>query len=70
MSWLTRVWRSLLGSRVDPRTPHAYQPIWSSQRGLLGPAASVLSATTDASRGRCRLPGCSKPPDDPIHQQP
>jgi hypothetical protein len=32
-----------------------------------GVQAAVLAATADAQRGRCRLPGCGKPADDPIH---
>ena len=78
MGRLARAWRGLWGKRIDPRALHAYQPVdesaliaaassQSNDRGG-GPSAAMLAVMADASRGRCRLPGCGKPPDDPIHQ--
>jgi hypothetical protein len=61
---------------VDPRKPHQFRSIdevaataAGSGYGMqVGPAqAALLALTADAWRGRCRLPGCDKPADDPIH---
>lgn len=69
-----RAWWS--PAKVDPNQPHAYAPIdpgaapavAGSSRGgggeNLGPAMILAN---DAMSGRCRVDGCNRPADDPIH---
>ena len=61
---------------VDPMKQHQFRSIdeveamgvWSGYGANQGPSqAATLALVADARRGRCRLPGCGKPPDDPIH---
>jgi hypothetical protein len=62
--------------RVDPRTFHQFRSIdevasvaagggWGFFQGTSQTA--LLALVAEAERGRCQLPGCGKPADDPIH---
>ena len=63
------------GSRLDPKKPHAFRAIddvaamgaTSELSTMSGTQAPVLAIAADAIRGRCRLPGCGRAADDPIH---
>jgi hypothetical protein len=68
----------LFGRRgdVDPKKPHQFRSIdpvaamgagsgYGMQQGAS--QAALLALAADAERGRCRLPGCGKPADDPVH---
>jgi hypothetical protein len=77
-SVLTRIRAWLMPAKVDPHKPHAFVSLDSTTalgRGMAtagrregAMAAAVLFAESDAHEGRCRLPGCGRPVDDPIHQ--
>jgi hypothetical protein len=63
-------------SRVDPMKPHQFRSIDAvaamgvgSGPGMQQGAsqAALFALAADAERGRCRLAGCGKPVNDPLH---
>jgi hypothetical protein len=70
----TRQWWA--PSKVDPNKPHAYEPIdagaapaiaGSSRGGGAESLAPAMILVKDAMSGRCRVYGCNRQADDPIH---
>ena len=60
--------------RFDPAAPHAFRsidplaaPAATNPLGFCGSQAPILALAADAMRETCRLPGCDKPPGDPVH---
>jgi hypothetical protein len=70
-----RAWWS--PAKLDPDKPHAYQSIDSVAAAAVAGGtdqvggesiAPVMILARDATTGRCRVYGCNRPADDPIHQ--
>jgi hypothetical protein len=69
----------VVAGQVDPNKPHEFRSIdalmapmagdtlgTGSKAGVSMAAAATMSAQAEADS--CRLPGCGRPGDDPIHQ--
>jgi hypothetical protein len=56
-SIVARIRRWWSPARIDPNKPHQFRSI--------DPASARVG--TDAELGECRLSGCGRPADDPIH---
>jgi hypothetical protein len=76
MGVLARIRQWWTPPRIDPNKPHQYRSIdfdgavaagGDSSQLAGGSQVPMLTLATDAGRESCRLPGCGRSPDDPIH---